>query len=259
MLLLHGFPDFWYMWRYQVTSLAKEGFRVIAIDMRGYNRSDAPTGVRHYATDILANDVVRVMNTLGILTAHVVGHDWGGVIAWNLAINHPERVRKLVVINAPHPKAYFRALSRSSQLLRSWYVLAFQIPRIPEFLLGFARLWVLRRIWLGAGGSSGNVRSKDVDKYVRAFSKPGKIGAAVNYYRAAWRSMLRARKRSVVTIPTLLLWGERDKYLVSSLPDLTRRWVPNLQTRKLADLGHWPQLESPDTINAAISEFLSHV
>ena len=256
MLLLHGFPDFWYVWRNQIPFLAKHGFRVIALDMRGYNRSDAPRGVSNYAADILCADVIRVMNALGILSAHVVGHDWGGVVAWNLAARHPERVRKLVVINAPHPGAYFRALTRSSQLLRSWYVFAFQLPLIPERLLGFARFRILRRVWAGEGGGSGNMTADDVEKHVKAFSKPGKLTAAINYYRAALRPVFRLGKSSMVSAPTLLLWGMKDRYLVPILPELTLKWVPRLRIRKLDNLGHWPQLESPDTVNAAIAEFL---
>ena len=258
MLLLHGFPDFWYMWRYQIPFLAAQGFRVIALDMRGYNRSDAPSGVPSYSIEKLSGDVIRVMDALGILTAHVIGHDWGGVIAWNLATHHPERVRKLVVINAPHPAAYFRALTSSSQLLRSWYLFAFQVPRIPEFFLAAGRFGVLRKVWARAGGESDSVSADNISKYVKAFSKPGKLTAAVNYYRAALRSMLSRRKSGTVSVPTLLLWGVKDRYLVSSLPELTSRYVPNLEIRKLADFGHWPQLESPDTINAAILEFLAH-
>jgi epoxide hydrolase 4 len=258
VLLLHGFPDFWYMWRYQIPYLAAKGFRVIALDLRGYNRSDAPRGVQSYAMEKLSGDVIRVMDALGILTAHMVGHDWGGVIAWHVAAHHPQRVRKLVVINAPHPAAYFRALARSSQLLRSWYLFAFQVPRLPEYFLSVGHFRLLKRVWARAGGESGNVSADNVGKYVKAFSKPGKLTAAVNYYRAALRSMLRRKKNGTVSVPTLLLWGEKDRFLVSALPELTSRYVPNLETRKLADFGHWPQLESPDTINAAISEFLAH-
>jgi pimeloyl-ACP methyl ester carboxylesterase len=163
-----------------------------------------------------------------------------------------------VVINAPHPAAFLRALRTTSQALRSWYVFAFQVPFLPELLLQRSNMKALRRIWSRASRRSGNVTPADVDKYAKAFSKPGKISAAVNYYRAALRSMLRPKRGARVAAPTLLIWGGRDKFLVPQLPAMTKRWVKGLETRNLADFGHWPQLESPETVNAAIVEFLAH-
>lgn len=258
MLLLHGFPDFWFMWRHQIPLFAKAGYRAIALDLRGYNRSDAPAAISEYGSSHLAHDVERVMDTLRIERAAIVGHDWGGVVAWHFAARHPERVSKLVVINAPHPAAYIRSLLRTSQLLRSWYVFAFQIPRIPELLLTASRMKWLRRIWHGAAGDAGTVTGADVDKYAKAFSREGKVRAAVNYYRAAMRSAFR-RERSVrIKTPTLIIWGGRDKFLVSSLPEATRRWVRNLRIHRLANYGHWPQLESPEEVNAVIVGFLGN-
>ena len=257
VVLLHGFPDFWYMWRHQIPLLAEGGYRAIAVDMRGYNRSDAPVEIDAYSTSHLANDVVRVMDTLGIEKAAIVGHDWGGVTAWHLVMNHPERITKLVVINAPHPKAYMHALLRTSQLFRSWYVFAFQVPRLPEMILEASGMRLLRRVWYHAAGGSGDVTDSDVKKYAKAFSRKGKIRAALNYYRAAIRSLFHTGARRIIAAPTLIIWGEKDKFLVSSLPEATRKWVPQLRIRKLARLGHWPQLEAPEEINALIVEFLA--
>jgi pimeloyl-ACP methyl ester carboxylesterase len=198
------------------------------------------------------------MDTLEIPSAAVVGHDWGGVIAWHFAAAHPERVSKLVVINAPHPAAYMHSLLRSSQLLRSWYVLAFQIPRIPELLLTASRMKWLRRIWHGAARGAGTVTDGDVEKYAKAFSKEGKVRAALNYYRAAVRSAFTRTRSTGIKTPTLIIWGGKDMFLVSSLPEATRRWVTNLKIHKLANYGHWPQLESPEEVNAVILEFLAH-
>lgn len=258
VLLLHGFPDFWYMWRHQIPVLAKAGYRAIALDMRGYNRSDAPTSPRQYRMPQLTRDVVRVMDALGIQKATVVGHDWGGIVAWSFAAEYPERLHKLVVINAPHPSAYRKAILRSSQLLRSWYVFAFQVPRVPEWLLARSRMRRLRRIWANAGGQSGNVTPTDVEKYEKAFSREGRIRATVNYYRAAAASFFDRAPGRAVTAPTLLIWGEQDPFLVSGIPEWTKRCVANLRIQKLAEAGHWPQLETPEQVNAAIVEFLAH-
>ncbi len=257
VLLLHGFPDFWYMWHHQITSLAASGHRVIAVDLRGYNRSDAPTGVSNYTIDKLSHDILRVMDSLGILTAHVVGHDWGGVIAWHVAINHPERVRKLVVINAPHPRTYLRALLTSSQALRSWYVAAVQIPRLPEMMLKRNNFRALRQVWRSAGGRSSNVTKDDISRYIKAFSRENRLPAALNYYRAFARSLFRPGKRGTVRASTLLLWGERDKFLVPSLATAAAKWVPDFRLQKFPSLGHWPQLEEPETVSAAIADFLA--
>jgi pimeloyl-ACP methyl ester carboxylesterase len=256
VLLLHGFPDFWFMWRHQIPLLAQAGYRAIAVDMRGYNRSDAPDEIAAYDASHLAKDIIRVMDTLGISKAAIVGHDWGGVVAWHIAMNHPERITKLIVINAPHPKAYRRALMRSSQLLRSWYVLAFQIPRLPEMMLSASGMKWLRRIWRHAGARSGSVTDADMEKYTKSFSRKGKVRAALNYYRAAMRTMFTGSSQRFIEIPTLIIWGEKDKFLVSSLPAATRRWVPNLTIEKLAQYGHWPQLEAPEEVNALILQFL---
>lgn len=255
VLLLHGFPDFWYMWRHQIPVLAANGFRVIALDLRGYNRSDAPVGIRNYTIDKLTGDVLGVMDTLGLHSAHVVGHDWGGVIAWKLAIDHPERIQKLVVINSPHPSTYIRALLTSSQALKSWYVAAFQIPRLPEMFLERNGMAALRNAWRRAGSSS-NVTEADVVKYVKAFSRENRISAPLNYYRAFVLSALRTRGRGHVNAETLLVWGERDKFLVPGLATAAAKYVPNLQVKRFPLLGHWPQLEDPAAVNASISEFL---
>jgi pimeloyl-ACP methyl ester carboxylesterase len=258
VLLLHGFPDFWFMWRHQLPLFAKAGYRAIALDLRGYNRSDAPPAISEYGSSHLVHDIERVMDTLKIDRATIVGHDWGGVVAWHFAASHPERVCKLVVINAPHPAAYMHSLLRSSQLLRSWYVFVFQIPRIPELLLTASHMKWLRRIWMHAARGAGTVTDVDVDKYAKAFSREGKVRAALNYYRAAMRSAFRRTRSARIKTPTLILWGGRDRFLVSSLPEATRRWVGNLTIHKLANYGHWPQLESPEEVNAVIVGFLAN-
>lgn len=258
VLLLHGFPDFWYMWRHQIPLFAKAGYRAIALDMRGYNRSDAPGEIAAYNSTHLANDVIRVLDTLGIEKAILVGHDWGGVVAWHFAMNHPGRISRLVVINAPHPKTYFSLLFKTSQLPRSWYVFAFQIPRLPEMILARSRMKLLRRIWKHAARNSGAVTDSDIEKYAKSFSREGKLRAAVNYYRAAGRSLLKPAGGRRIDIPTLIVWGEKDRYLVPALAEATRRWVPRLTIRKFAQYGHWPQLEGPGVVNAVILEFLAH-
>ena len=140
VVLLHGFPEFWYSWRHQIDPLVDAGFSVVAPDLRGYNLSDRPREVGAYRLDHLVEDVAAVMRATGRARAHVVGHDWGGVIAWALAGAHPELVDKLVIMNAPHARSYVETVRRSlRQMLRSWYVLFFQLPLLPERALAAAR------------------------------------------------------------------------------------------------------------------------
>ncbi len=137
VILLHGFPEFWYSWRHQLTALSEAGFRVVAPDQRGYNESDKPAGVSAYRIENLTADIAALVRHLGEPSAHIVGHDWGGVVAWHLPLHHPGLVRRLVILNAPHPALFVQALSRPAQLLRSWYIFFFQLPWLPE--------WALRR------------------------------------------------------------------------------------------------------------------
>jgi pimeloyl-ACP methyl ester carboxylesterase len=138
VVLLHGFPEFWYAWRHQIPALAAVGFRVVALDLRGYNTSDKPARVRDYRPRVLAQEVADLIVALSAGSAAVAGHDWGGGLAWLLAMQHPKRVERLVVLNAPHPVRFLKGLGSPRQLRRSWYVLAFQLPWLPE-RLGAAR------------------------------------------------------------------------------------------------------------------------
>src|SRR5262245_58570023 len=143
VVLLHGFPEFWYSWRHQIKGLAAAGFRVIAPDLRGYNESDKPPGIASYRLELLTQDIVELIQHAGEKRAHVVGHDWGGGIAWWLAMQNPQVVERLVILNAPHPVAFFRELRRPAQLLKSWYMFFFQLPWLPEVMLrvgNFAQL-----------------------------------------------------------------------------------------------------------------------
>jgi pimeloyl-ACP methyl ester carboxylesterase len=173
VLLLHGFPEFWYAWRFVIPRLAAAGFRVAAPDLRGYGLSERPRGTRRYTLDELSADVAGLVRALGEERAAVVGHDWGGVVAFAAAERHADVVDRLVVVNAPHPRAMRRELRNPDQLRRSWYAGFFQLPWIPEAVLRAGRFALLRRVLRTGPHRRGAVTDEDERRYVEAWSAPG--------------------------------------------------------------------------------------
>jgi len=262
-VLLHGFPEFWYAWHHQIPALAKAGYRVVAPDMRGYNCSEKPDGVAAYHIDELVSDVAGLVRAFDRETTHLVGHDWGGLVAWQTAIDRPGLVDRLAVLNAPHPSAFERALrSNPAQLRKSWYVGFFQLPVVPEWAIGADDFALLDRL-LGAGTvSAGAFSETDIERYKTAMGRPGARTAALNYYRA----MARRNARLTLTrggvgdqpvhVPTLLVWGEQDEALDISLTEGLETWVPDIRVERLPDASHWVQFDAPERVSDLLVEHL---
>jgi pimeloyl-ACP methyl ester carboxylesterase len=194
VVFLHGFPEFHYGWRHQIDALAAAGCRVLAPDQRGYNLSDKPRGLAAYSLDALAADVVAALDALGCAKTFVVGHDWGGVVAWWLALTRPDRVAGLVAINAPHPVVMRRALRRDrAQRRRSRYILFFQLPWLPEWRLRRNDFAGLARA-LTATSRRGTFSPEDLARYREAWRQPGALTAMLNWYRAACGARRAARR-----------------------------------------------------------------
>lgn len=257
-VLLHGFPEFWYSWRFQIPVLTRAGFRVIAPDMRGYHRSDKPRGVSAYAPEVLARDVALLIRACGHERASVVGHDWGGAVAWTFAMRHPRILSRLAILNAPHPLNMARALATPRQLARSWYIGWFQLPWLPEAGLRAFDFAALRRVFRTDPVRPGAFTDDDIERYVQAMAQPGALTATVNYYRAVVRqSPLRARRLlRRVDAPVLVIWGERDRYLGPELAQPDRRWVPNARIERLPNASHWVQHDQPERVNELLLGFL---
>jgi epoxide hydrolase 4 len=255
VILLHGFPDFWRGWRRQIPALAEAGLRVVAPDMRGYHRSDRPPTLSAYAMRRLVADVLGLIDALGADRVHLAGHDWGGVIAWYLAMSHPQRVDRLVIANAPHPAAFRRELKRGGQLLRSWYAGFFQLPLIPEWILGRDHCAAIGRIFRRSPERPGAFSEADIAAYRDAAADPGALRAMIAYYRAALRHP--APRQGTVGAPTLLIWGEKDRALSPRLTVGLERWVPELSVLRIAEAGHWVMADAPDQVNAAMVGFLA--
>ena len=258
VVLLHGFPEFWFSWRFQLPALAAAGFRAVAPDMRGYNLSSKPAGVSAYDTERLAADVRELILERGAKSAHLVAHDWGGAVAWVTAMNHPEVVQRLAILNLPHPRRFLLGLRRPHQLLKSWYMFFFQVPWLPERLMRLRRWWGFRTWALGSAARADAFTREDIDRYIEAWSQPGAATATINYYRAVFRQTPRQAlaRLGVVQAPTLVIWGERDRYLSKELAEPDPADVPNLQrVVRLPAASHWVQHDEPERVNELLIEF----
>ncbi|HEX2189336.1 MAG TPA: alpha/beta hydrolase [Longimicrobiaceae bacterium] len=254
VLLLHGFPEFWYGWRLQIPALAEAGFRAVAPDLRGYNLSDKPRGVDAYRVERLVEDVAGLVRHLGTGRAHLVGHDWGGVVAWYFAMLHPELLDRLVVLNAPHPAAFAREIVKPDQLLASAYAGFFQLPAVPELVLRAGDFALLERVFRTEPARPGAFTDADLERYREAFSRPGALTAALNYYRA----FVRRGRPEVRTIsaPTLLVWGEKDPHLVVRLTEGLDEWVPGIRVERIPEASHWVAADAPERVNRLLVDFL---
>jgi len=255
VVLLHGFPDFWYGWRHQIPALARAGFRVVAPDLRGYNLSSRPEDVEAYGLRRLAEDIRELIAERGESAAAVAGHDWGGVVAWGLAAWHPDAVRRLAILGVPHPRRMYEGLRTLAQLRRSWYIVMFQLPRMPERRLAAGGFRQLRRA-IELDAPPGALEPGDIERYVEAWRRPGALTAMVNYYRAARRSL--GRRLPPIAAPTLVVWGERDRYLGAELAEPHRRDVPGLrEVVRLPESSHWVMRDEPERVSTLLAEFFA--
>jgi len=257
VVLLHGFPEFWYSWRRQLPSLSAAGFRAIAPDLRGFNLSDRPQGIQNYRLSALVADIAGLIRQVAGGRAHIIGHDWGGVVAWRLAAMHPELVHKLVVMNAALPAAYSRELKRSpAQWLRSWYVFMFQLPRLPEFACRRHDFAALEQAWRKQPVHPDAFTPEDIAAYKLAFTGPDALTGPLNYYRAAIRyrhDMFGPPQQ--IAAPTMLIWGERDPFATLRLTTGLEVWVPHIRIERIPDASHWVQNDVPDRVNELLVDF----
>lgn len=258
VLLLHGWPEFWYSWRHMIKGLG-ENYRAVAPDMRGYNLSEKPSGYRSYALDILVKDMIALIDYYGEGPVHLVGHDWGGIVAWQLAIQHPERFRDVVILNCPHPEDFRRALkSDFRQRLRSWYMLFFQIPYIPDLVLAALLPLVFRRAFQGWARQPEAFSDEDIQRYVAAYRRPGAITASLNYYRALFKigPPRTDRFRMPIPIPILVLWGMDDRALGHAMTEGMNRYAgAGYKQVDIPNCSHWIQHEFPERILQETKEF----
>jgi len=255
LLLLHGFPEFWYGWRKQIPALATAGFRVWAPDQRGYNTSDKPPRVRDYTLDKLADDVAGLIEAAGCRRAIVVGHDWGGAAAWWLAANHPELVERLIILSVPHPLVLRRMiLTDPRQTLKSWYMFLFQLPLLPEW--GAAHDdWKSVTKALESTSRPGTFTEADFHEYRRAWSQPRAYTGMLNWYRALFRYGAPPPKNRRILPPTLLLWGARDKFIRREAAQPSIDLCDQGQLIFYESATHWLTHEEAEDVNRRILDF----
>ena len=260
VILLHGFPEFHYGWHKQVPALTAAGFRVIAPDQRGYNLSDKPRGISAYDVRTLAKDVIGLFDHFGIQKARLVGHDWGAVVAWTVALNHPERLEKLTILNVPHPDVMQRfILENAEQRKKSWYVFFFQIPFFVEWVLRRDDYRNMARMLVGSGRKS-TFRRSDIEEYKKAWSQPGALTGMLNWYRNIFRGSLKAlfQKKPArrVTVPTLILWGKNDVALSHEMVQPSLDLCDHGSAVFFENATHWVQHDEADEVNKNLIEFL---
>jgi len=256
VVLLHGFPEFWYGWRTQIPALAAAGYRVIVPDQRGYNRSEKPADIDSYTVDTLAADVIGLLDAFGYERAQLVGHDWGAGVTWQALLAHPERIRRAVTMNVPHPVALEAFLRRKpSQLLKSWYMFFFQLPTVPERTWRAAD-WRLLRWFVDTSNRDDTFTEDTLDRYRDAWSRPGAFTGMLNWYRALFRGDVEDPPTMTVETPTMLLWGTEDPYLHRGMAEPSIEQCTDGRLEFVDDATHWLHHEVPDRVNSLLLEFL---
>jgi len=256
VILLHGFPEFSYGWKQQIPYLADAGFRVWAPDQRGYNLSDKPEGIAAYNLDALAADVIGLIDAAGQKQAFLVGHDWGAAVAWWVAAKYPDRLAKLVILNVPHGAVMQKSLRRNfAQLRKSWYIFLFQLPWLPE-KLAQRQHWKMVVESLTKSSRSGTFNDQDLDRYRQAWSQPNAYRSMLNWYRALIQKPPKPVASPRISVPTLMIWGEQDKFLGREMAQPSIDLCDDGRLIFIEGATHWVQHEEVERVNALIETFL---
>ena len=256
VILLHGFPEFWYGWRRQIPHLAAAGYRVWAPDQRGYNLSDKPVGIAAYTLDELAADVIGLIDAAGQEKACIVGHDWGASVAWWMAAKYPARVERMVVINVPHGSVIAKNLRRNfAQMRKSWYILFFQLPWLPEALAQL-RNWNLLAQALRMSSRPGTFTDEDLEAYRQAWSQPRAYTSMLNWYRAVVQRHLTPPESPRITVPTLLIWGAQDRFLAREMAQQSIDLCDDGRLVFVEEATHWVQHEEAERVNELMTSWL---
>ncbi|MCB0020534.1 MAG: alpha/beta hydrolase [Anaerolineales bacterium] len=257
VLLLHGFPEFWWGWRAQIPALAAAGYRVVAPDQRGYFLSEKPAGVASYQLPTLAADIAGLIAAFGYEQAAVIGHDWGAAVAWQTALMFPQRVHRLGILNVPHPRVMVETLrSDPQQVRKSWYILAFQLRGLAERAAA-ANDWALFRESVRSSAQPGTFTDEILSVYQKAWSVPGALRSMMSWYRAAFLSPEGGFADPLVSPPTLILWGEQDQFLEAAMARRSLDFCRDGQLHYFPNASHWVQHEEAAAVNRRLLAFLA--
>ena len=256
-LLLHGFPQHAVSWRHQVPYLAGLGYRVWAVNQRGYGGTSRPRRREDYALDQLTEDVAGLIDAAGASSVTLIGHDWGAFVAWIFAIRRIRLLERLVIINVPHPLCFRRELKTWAQRRKSWYIGFFQLPVLPELLLAAGEGRLLAATMRHDARNPEAFSNEVLDVYRANVSAPGAATAMLNWYRAAGRDVMAATDLdALIETPTLVIWGEEDVALGLPCLDGTDLYVRDLRIERLPNFSHWAQEDAPQEVNRVLGEFL---
>jgi len=259
MIMLHGFPEFWYSWRFQIPEFSKD-YRVVALDNRGYGDSDKPKGVKNYAMDHLTGDLKEMIENLGYTSAVVVGHDWGAAISWAFAMKYPEMVDQLIIMNVPHPAAFAKHLAKSkSQFKKSWYAFFFQLPCLAEFFLSYndyeqIEACFTKEPW---GAKKGAFTEEDIEAYKFNAASEGTLTCAVNYYRANI-GRKRGSTKDKLKMPVCVIFGTNDGALDTEMAIMSEDYCEDFTLNLVEGISHWVQQEAPDECTKHMKNFLAN-
>ncbi|KAE9555305.1 hypothetical protein FO519_001464 [Halicephalobus sp. NKZ332] len=260
MICVHGFPEFWYSYRYQLEYFKKD-YHVVAIDMRGYGDSSRPVSMASYGVVALAKDVAEAIEKLSKKKAVVIGHDWGAIICWNLAIMRPELIERLIILNVPHPIAFRKQFKGAKQLFKSWYIFLFQAPYLPEILLSLEDYKPLISMFRGKKAgirNRQNFTDEDEEAWKYTFSKVDAFTGPINYYRATFREINYPKHADWTVKPkTLIVWGEEDVALALEGAIDSVNYCRDAVLKRIPGASHWVQQDAPELVNKYIEEFLN--
>ncbi len=254
LILLHGFPEFWYSWQQYIQPLVEAGYRVWVPDQRGYNLSSKPQEIDAYTLDTLAQDIIGLMEVAGRDQARIIGHDWGGTVAWWLAMHAPHRVERAVIINSVHPLVWMQSLhSNHAQFFRSWYLRFFQVPRLPEAVLR-RNQWAALAAALTGSSHQGAFTEEDLAVYRAAWNQPGAITGMLNWYRAILRQKLK-ESDGRVQVPVELIWGAQDRAAGVELAHQSVALCDQGHLELIEEATHWVHHEQPERVEQVIQRF----
>lgn len=254
MLFVHGFPECWYSWKYQIREFSAD-YHVVAVNMRGYGDSEKPNSVRAYGTDMLVADLAELIEEYTNDKCILVAHDWGGVVAWLLAAQHPNLIDRFIVLNAPHPTVWRTTIATNwAQFFRSWYMFFFNMPYIPEISIMSGDFKIFDRLF------EKYLQKDEIEIYKYYFGRCYGVTAPLNYYRATLRGygQKNERKLNKVKPKTLIIWGDRDLALVTSLAEDSRAQCETAQLNLVEGATHWVQLDKPNEVNSHMRQFLKN-